>query len=200
MNKTAKFLSITVAMFAIVGLFGVLNNQAYARPDPGYPVGDHVMTIHLKGVPNDTDRNCDNGSSNNIYTMYDTNKGDIQVNHQHILWNHADTNAVTDHCTENVGDVSDPAEVDLQNGSYVYTLRILGPNKDTNTFTYCSQTQFTHDNEEHCVLDTTVVRDNGNPKFTIPQNIFSDEFDGEVWSFVTGSDFRNAQIDIWEAP
>ena len=205
MNKTTRGISFAFVMFAIAGLMVAFNNQeASARPDPGSPVGDHVMTIHLKGVPNDTDRNCESGNSKNIYTMYDTHKGDIQVSHQHIDWLRSDVNQVKDHCTENVGDPGDRAEVEMKEGSYIYTIRILGPNKVTNEITYCQQPKLIHDadvdGDVHCILDEQVIRDNGKPSFTIPKNVFSDQFDDETWSLVTGSDFRNAQIDIWEAP
>ena len=204
MNKTTKGISLAVAMFAIGGLMIAFNNQeAYARPQVA-GVGDHVMTIHLKGVPNDTDRNCESGNNKNIYTMYDTHKGDIQVNHQHIDWLRADSNRVVDHCTENVGDPADRAEVEIKEGSYIYTIRILGPNKVTNEITYCQQAKQIHDadvdGDVHCILDQQEIRSNGKPSFSIPKNIFSDDFDDETWSLVTGSGFRNAQIDIWEAP
>ena len=217
MNKTTKVLSFGLAMFAIAGLMVAFNNQeAYARP-PVAGVGDHVMKINLIGVPNGTDRNCDSGSNKNIYTLRGTDDGDLvkkNPKHQHILWHHGTTNTVVDHCTEGVGDAGDEAQVDLKEGDYKFTIRILGPaNPANNNFLkYCSELISVHDETEanmewDCVVDdatvadTTVSRGNGgSPSYTLPKNIFDDDNEDQIWSTATGSGFRLAQIDIWEAP
>lgn len=205
-------------MFAIAGLMVSFNNQeAYARP-PLEGVGDHVMKINLIGVPNDTDRNCDSGSSNNIYTPIgndDDGKVKENIHHQHILWapSVADSNNVTDHCTEDVGDADTPAQVNLEGGDYKMTIRILGPaNNGGNFLKYCSELISVHaqteaDEEYDCVVDgetvddTVVSRGGGSPSYTIPKDLFEDpDNEGQVWSLATGSGFKIAQIDIWEAP
>jgi len=178
--------------------------QAFARPDPGPSVGDHVMKINLKGVPNTTNRACDTSSSNNIYTPFGTDVGgDIgSISHQHIEWLLGTTNKVVDHCTEALD--TDPAQVNLDSRvAYVYTIRLLGPVSDTNNLRFCSDIIDVHNAGTHCVLgETNVLRDTGGtPQFTIPaKKIFDDANKDQVWSLVTGTDFRNAQIDIWEAP
>ena len=215
--KTTKVLSFAVAMFAIAGLMVAFNNQeAYARP-PLAGVGDHVMKINLIGVPNGTDRNCDSGSSKNIYTPIGTDDGGKvkeNIRHQHILWApNTGTNAVTDHCTEGVGDAADEAQVELDGGDYKFTIRILGPaNNGGNFFKYCSELISVHDSTEaageyDCVVDgstvpdTVVSRGGGSPSYTIPKTLFEDpDNEGQVWSTATGSGFKIAQIDIWEAP
>jgi len=170
--------------------------QAFARPDPGFAVGDHVMKINLKGVPNTTNRACDQSSSNNIYTPFGTDDGTaIPAGHQHIRWHHATSNVVVDHCTEALD--GDYAVVDLQDGTYVYTIRMLGP--PTGHIRFCSQIESLHNGETHCILDTVVVREKGAPKFTIPSTIFDDALEDQIWSLVANDKFRNAQIDIWEA-
>lgn len=204
MKKTIFVTIMTAALAAT--LFAALalvtpEQQAFARPSPGsdpeFAVGDHVMKINLKGVPNTTNRACDNSSSNNIYTPFGTDDGtDIPVGHQHIRWHLGDTNTVVDHCTEAID--GDYAKVDLNAGTYVFTIRLLGPVKDTNNLRFCSQIESLH-NEEHCILDIDVVRQKGTPKFTVPDAIFDDVNEDQIWSLVTGTDFRNAQIDIWEA-
>ena len=218
MNKATKGISLAIVMFAIAGLMVAFNNQeAYARP-PLAGVGDHVMKINLIGVPNGTDRNCDSGGSKNIYTpiatFVDGKKVKETIGHQHILWlpNLPDTNAVTDHCTEGVGGADTPAEVKLEAGDYKFTIRILGPaNEIKNFLKYCSELISVHETTEaamefDCVVDgatvddTTVNRGGGGPSYTLPKDLFEDpDTEGQVWSFVTGSKFKIAQIDIWEA-
>jgi len=218
MNKTTKGISFAVAMFAIAGMMVAFNNQeAYARP-PLAGVGDHVMKINLIGVPNSTDRNCDSGSSKNIFTPIGTDDGGkVKANpkHQHILWlpNLADTNAVTDHCTEGVGGANTPAEVKLEAGDYKFTIRILGPvNEVKNFLKYCSELISVHTATESagefdCVVDgatvpdTVVKRGGGSPSYTLPKDLFEDpDNEGNIWSFAVGKKFKIAQIDIWEAP
>jgi len=202
MKKTIFATTLTAALaatlLATLALVSTPEQQAFARPLPADPVGDHVMKINLKGVPNTTNRSCDTSSSNNIYTPFGTDDGtDIPAGHQHIQWHLGTTNTVVDHCTEAIDD--DYAMVDLDAGSYVYTIRLLGPVKDTNNLRFCSQVVSLHNEETHCILDTNVVREKGTPKFTIPKAIFDDVNEDQIWSLVTGNDFRNAQIDIWEA-
>jgi len=201
MKKTIFATTMTAALAATLFATLVLatpEQQAFARPDPGFAVGDHVMKINLKGVPNNTARACDNSSSNNIYTPFGTDDGTaIPAGHQHILWALGPTNKVVDHCTEALDD--DYARVELDTRSdYVYTIRMLGKPSPDNNLRFCSQTVTLHA-ELHCVLDTNVVREKGTPKFTIPEAIFDDVNEDQIWSLVTGTDFRNAQIDIWYA-
>ncbi|MGH9923415.1 MAG: hypothetical protein ACRD38_11755 [Nitrososphaerales archaeon] len=202
MTSISKMLTSSKNKIGAIALVSVLAISAfaltaYARP-PVAGVGDHVMKINLKGVPNDSNRACENSSSNNIYTMFDTDTGElIPPGHQHILWHHSTTNAVVDHCTENIDD--DLAQVDLKKGTYVFTIRILGPLSQENKIRYCSQTVDTHTAETHCLLVVEEVRSKGKPTFTVPDDIFDDPNIDQIWSFVTGSKFRNAQIDIWKA-
>lgn len=190
---TAVLAATLLATFALVS---TPEQQAFARPDPGFAVGDHVMKINLKGVPNDTNRACDNSSSNNIYTPRGTDDGTpIPAGHQHIQWHLGATNTVVDHCTEDLD--GDYALVDLKDGTYVYTIRMLG--KPDGAIRFCSQIVSLHNAETHCILDTVVVREKGTPKFTIPTKIFDDTLEDIIWSLVANDKFRNAQIDIWEA-
>jgi len=212
LNKTTKVLSVALAMFAIVGMMVVINNQqAFARPAPDAPVGPHVMKINLIGVPNNTDRNCDSGNSKNIYTPIGTDDGGkIRDNpgHQHIFWFLAASNTVTDHCTEGVGVAEDAAEVDIVAGEYVVSVRILGPANDLpkNFLKICSETVTDHNGNIHCVIDEveivdTVTRNSGKPvSTTLSKHLFNDAGENSVWSFVNGERFRLAQIDIWELP
>ena len=200
MKKTIFATTLTAALAATLLATLALatpEQQAFARPLPADPVGDHVMKINLKGVPNDTNRACDNSSSNNIYTPRGTDDGTaIPVGHQHILWHHSTTNVVVDHCTEGLD--GDQAQVDLKDGTYVYTIRMLG--KPDGAIRFCSQIVSLHNADTHCILDTVVVRGTGKPTFTIPKNVFDDQYEDQIWSLVANGDFRNAQIDIWEAP
>ena len=215
LNKTTKGLSFAIAMFAIAGMMVAFNNQeAYARPAPDAPVGDHVMKINLIGVPNATDRNCDNGSSNNIYTPRGTDVDGVKIKdnikHQHILWNHASPNSVVDHCTEGVGISADEAIVQLEPGNYKVSIRILGPANDVskNFLKICSETVSSHLDDEisHCVIEDMEIidqvnRNSGKPTSTVlPKNLFDDSVEGQVWSTTNGGLFRIAQIDIWELP
>ena len=205
MNARTILATSLAAVFAVSMIFAIgqlTTQQAFARPDPGFAVGDHVMKINLKGVPNTTNRACDTSSSNNIYTPSGTDDGTaIPVGHQHIQWHHATTNTVVDHCTEALD--GDYAKVDLKDGTYIFTIRMLGP--PDSAIRYCSQISSLHtvvvvEGDTHCVLDIDVVREKGTPKFTIPKNVFDDAFEDQIWSLVASDKFRNAQIDIWEAP
>ena len=116
MNTRTILAFSLAAVFAVSMIFATTAfpaQQAFARPDPGFAVGDHVMKINLKGVPNTTNRACDTSSSNNIYTPSGTDDGTaIPAGHQHIQWSHATTNTVVDHCTEALD--GDYAKVDLK--------------------------------------------------------------------------------------
>ena len=226
MNKTTKGISFAVAMFAIAGLMVAFNNQdAYARPAPA-GVGDHVMKINLIGVPNDTDRNCDSGSSSNIYTGIGTDNGDtIDSNkkHQHIIWDHGlsmttgqpvTANKVVDHCTEFVGEDQDEAIVELLPGNYMVSIRMLGPVNDLpqNFLKICSELVSDHADEDtnHCIVDGVEVddenldkvqRNGGKPiSTTLSKMLFDDSVEDQVWSTTTGNNFKIAQIDLWETP
>lgn len=203
MKKTIFATTLTAALaatlIATLALVSTPEQQAFARPplDDPTTVGDHVMKINLKGVPNTTNRACDGSSSNNIYTPFGTNF----AGHQHILWDHFETtaNVVVDHCTEALD--GDAAKVELLPGVYVFTIRMLGP--PTAEIKYCSQLISIHDDPDtHCVLGDFIIVPGhiGKPGYTVPKNLFDDATEDQIWSLIANTKFRNAQIDIWEAP
>lgn len=194
--RTLAATAFAVTLVATLAMISISDQQAFARPQPDVAVGDHIMKINLKGVPNTTNRACDQSNSNNIYTPFGTDDGTkIPAGHQHIRWHHATDNRVIDHCTEAID--GDYAGVNLQDGTYVYTIRMLGP--PDGKIRFCSQIESLHNDETHCILDTEVIREKGKPKFTIPKNIFDDQFEDQIWSLVANGKFRNVQLDIWEA-
>lgn len=81
MNKTTKTLSLTIAMFAIVGMMGVFSNEeAFANPkteDGNKIQGKKVFGWMLIGRPNNYDGGC--GEGNRIFVDANSNRESIKV-------------------------------------------------------------------------------------------------------------------------
>ena len=207
LNKTTKTVSLAVAMFAIVGMMGVLNNEALANP-PGIPNDETVVKrINFIARPDTSNGfpQCGNGD-NKIWT--------VQGNRaSHIGWflNTANTQPVTitDCYTESMD--GDDAQIELDRaGVYNIYVRILAgaPGDAEKQLKFCIQTRTLEDDPQHqddklCLLDQftvkepiTVKKKTGGEHTKLTAKIFKDSAEEIVYHIDQATKFKHAQLVI----
>jgi len=163
---------------------------AGAKPpgvDPS--VGQQVFNMNIIGTPGDYTGGC--GGGNRVFVERD--------GHSQIVWYGSDHFEVTwCDATGNDG----PATVDVDRagglaGDFVVYLRLLGkPNGSmdicVNGFPNVQQTGV-------CELGTlSITRDGGKSVFQISPKIWDSVYQNVLWDVQTNSDFRIAQMKVYE--
>ena len=201
MNKTTKTLSVAIAMFAIVGMMGVFNNEAFANPK-GIPQDETVVKkINFIARP-DTSQgfpNCGNGD-NKIWTVQGKRAS-------HIGWflNTANTQPVTiiDCYTESMD--GDDAQIELdQAGVYnIYVvIRAGAPDDAEKQLKFCIQTRTQEDSDTHqidrlCLVDEiTVTKKTGGEHTKLSSKIFKDSNEEIVYHTDQATKFKHAQFVV----
>lgn len=186
MNKTTKVLSIGIAMFAIVGLMGVLNNnQVFADPAPEGT--KKVYQFNMIARPNSYDGGC--GEGNRMFVEAD-------ARHAHVVitggseWNVTDCNATSG----NKGELT----VD---GTGTFAVYAIAHGKPNTGLDICADSRSVHEEDEmagdehECLMGTFEIKREGgksNMKL-VPSSLFDTSLEDVIWSLDV---YGNAKVQF----
>jgi len=207
MNKTTKILSLAVATFAIVGMIGVFNSQAFANP-PGAPDGKLQFKFNIIAAPVGWSGNLPDNNGHKIIT-------ERGANNQHILWTlcladvgqkskdcgpgHNNFNThIEDHATEAIDGTEAEIHIDEAN-KYEVWVRIHG--KNGGTLSICSAIKTDHDDplkHDECLLGFVNLEKKGAvSNFKFPNKLFHDINEDILWHLNSNNDFRIAEVRLY---
>jgi hypothetical protein len=193
--KKLSALAMLLILMASV-TFAVTRQSAHANP-PGAPDGQLAFKFNYIAVPEGTNVGC--GEGHRVFTE----EGAVG----HIVWE-LDTTAnrisVQDCETESID--GDPAWIVAdQADTYTVFVRILGPMDPTDNWIHICRNIFSVEDpfEGHldlCELGDVTLTRGGTDRFTFPQKLFAQDAEGELWHLDIGSNFRIAEVRLYEEP
>jgi hypothetical protein len=189
-----KLFSAALAGLTVAAVFTVLAaGSATAKPPGITEVGKKVANFNIILHPNSwdqSDTNCQNSGSRIFYSS--------AVSPWNLTW-YYDSLTNGFRIADCNGTQDGTANVYQNNGANVAIfIRLVGPNKDTNSLQLtCTQLVFTTANTQECLVGTVPL--SKNKSFTrISQHLFDTENSSVLWQMVPGTDFKIAQVDVYE--
>ena len=172
MNKTTRVLSITIAMFAVVGMMSAFNTQVFAAPPGvGEEAGKKVYQFNMIGRPNAFSGGC--GEGNRVFVEADDK-------HAHMVITDGDKWNVTD-CNGTGGQRAELTTADA--GQYV--VYAVAKGKPGTGISVCADYLETHDIEgDLCEIGTfEIKKDGGKTNFSlVPAKYFDASLEDLIWS------------------
>ncbi len=181
-----------LAAAASFGLIGLTNGASTARANPpGAPPGKLAFMFNYHAIPESADPDCGNGAK--VYT-------EIGQSGQ-ILWE-LDTSAngfdIVDCKTASLDGDSAVIVGDAADKYSIYVV-LLGKNSSSNSLDICRDIITDDTIGTGCLLGSVdLSRGGGKDRYTFPKKLFADDAEGELWTLEPGSEFRIAQIRLYE--
>lgn len=175
---------LAVALALVVLPFGT----PQANP-PGAPSGKLAFKFNYIAVPPDTHESVGCGDGHRVFTEL----GAAGV----IVWTlDANSPIHVDDCLAQSID-GDPATIFADAaGTYTVWVRIHGPNKPGNTLDICRSVDqdFTE-----CELGSVNLSRTGTDRFRFPTKLFDTNLQNEFWLLDPGTNFRIAEVRLYQA-
>lgn len=172
MKTTTKILSISFAMFAMIGMMGIFPAQVFAAPPGvGDEAGKKVYQFMMIGRPNPFNGDC--GEGNRVFVEADDP-------HAHMVITDGDSWNVTD-CNGTDGHRAELTTADA--GQYV--IYAVAKGKPGTGISVCADYLETHDSEgDLCEIGTFEIRkDGGKTNFNlVPAKYFDASLEDLIWS------------------
>ena len=202
MNTTTKTLSVAIAMFAIVGMMGVFNNQAFANPKDSS--GDKIQgkllyKFNMIATPQEwaaDDDLCPNNGHRIFFPQVD--KGNTIGTLQWNLNNETSAGLIDIYDCDGTTDGTAGIEIDEGLEFAVY-VRVHGQNTDRLDLV-CTD-QIVSDNEDDlCLIDTVNMLHKSKSFTKIMTNLYDGEYEQVLWTLENGNGFKNAEVRLYSIP
>ena len=186
-----------VALAALAAAFAVFGAAPAGANAPGLTASDlgkKIANFNIILHPNSWDQSdttCQNNGSRIFFSA--------DVTPWLLTWNFltsANGFDITDCNGTNDGNASIAQNVGAQVAVFI---RLQGPNNDNNSLMLtCTQLVFTANNTQECLIAAPVNLGKSKTFVRISQHLFDTVNSSFLWTMIPGTDFKIAQVDVYE--